>query len=181
MVQNAEARLVLKLPKGSSTAEALKTLRWLPIHKRILFKILTIISKAIRKKGPKYLRSRIRSYITQRLLLSSSTNLLAPPPFHLISKGGTSMAVLGTKAWNSLPIQLRLVQSEQMFKKTSKNLDLCCPRAYCTYYLSSDPVPRQCARVVSLHLRATSLSASVKMLLGVNVVLYKCPHSFRGP
>lgn len=49
MVRHAAARLVLKWPRKSSASAALEALHWLPVHKRILFKILIIKSSAIRR------------------------------------------------------------------------------------------------------------------------------------
>ena len=51
-IQNAAARCVLKRSRDSSATAMLKLLHWLPIRKRITFKLLLLVYKAINGMAP---------------------------------------------------------------------------------------------------------------------------------
>lgn len=131
MVQHVAAQLILKCPRSSSASTGLEALHLLPIHKRILFKILIITFRIFHSSCPHYLRSRFSCHVPCRTLRSSNANLLQPPAFRYVSKGGKSIAVLGTKAWNQLPTHLHFIQSENLFRKTLKTWIFTAPDALC--------------------------------------------------
>ena len=58
-VQNIAARLVLGYNKYNRSRAALQTLHWLPVKKRIDFKILTLVHKCLSGQVPEYLKNLI--------------------------------------------------------------------------------------------------------------------------
>ena len=56
-VQNISAKLVLGYNKYDSSTMALETLHWLPVKKRIDFKILTLVHKCLSGQAPEYLKN----------------------------------------------------------------------------------------------------------------------------
>ena len=62
-VQNCAARLVKRVGKFTSMSPVLKSLHWLPIKYRSIFKILLITYKCLNGKGPKYLADKVNLYI----------------------------------------------------------------------------------------------------------------------
>ena len=56
-VQNIAAKLVLGYSKYDSSKMALNTLHWLPVKKRIDFKILSLVHKCLYGEAPEYLKN----------------------------------------------------------------------------------------------------------------------------
>ena len=80
-VQNAAARLISLSRKHEHITPILLNLHWLPIHYRIVFKILPITYKALNNLAPLYIRELLTPYVPARQLRSSSKNLLVIPHF----------------------------------------------------------------------------------------------------
>ena len=62
-VQNQLARLVTKSPPFIRSIPMLRSLHWLPVRFRILFKINLLTSKILREKQPVYLHSMLAASI----------------------------------------------------------------------------------------------------------------------
>ena len=62
-VQNMCAKLVLNRRKYDSNTDCLRELHWLPIEKRIEFKILTMVYNTIKGNAPNYLKSILKAKI----------------------------------------------------------------------------------------------------------------------
>ena len=58
-LQNRAARLIFLVGRDTSSAPLLRRLHWLPIRKRIEFKILVIIYKCVNSQAPDYLSNLI--------------------------------------------------------------------------------------------------------------------------
>ena len=69
-VQNAAARLISLSRKHEHITPILLNLHWLPIHYRIMFKILLITYKALNNLTPSYIRDLLTPYIPSRQLRS---------------------------------------------------------------------------------------------------------------
>ena len=93
-------------------------LHWLPVEKRIIFKLLIMAYTCKCNQGvaPQYLLDIVKSYQPARNLRSSSINLLTP--YSAITKGYGQRAFQYAipKLWNSLPNHLRECQSSEQFK-----------------------------------------------------------------
>ena len=117
-VQNAAARLVLSLSKYSHISPALYQLHWLPVQHRVHFKILILTFKAIHGLAPKYIIELINIKPRSIYNLRSNQSLLLDPPKGkmLVTLGDRSFSAAAPYLWNSLPAELRDIQSLAIFK-----------------------------------------------------------------
>ena len=51
------AKLVLKKSKYDSQTDAFRSLHWLPIKERIIFKLMVLVHNALDLKSPTYIRN----------------------------------------------------------------------------------------------------------------------------
>jgi len=76
--QNAATRLMLGLDHRSSITTALTDLHWLPVKRRITFKVTTLMHQAIQPRSPVYLADLVAfSSIDFHQQLSSTTTKAA--------------------------------------------------------------------------------------------------------
>ena len=66
------AKIILKRGKYESVSRSLSDLHWLPVHKRIVFKLLTLVYKCINQMAPEYLMKKRIIYNAVRSLRSDS-------------------------------------------------------------------------------------------------------------
>ena len=78
-LQNAAARIVSLSSKRSHITPILKTLHWLPVKERIIFKILLFVYYIVNGTAPDYNKSLLRLYQPTRTLWSSNSGLLQIP------------------------------------------------------------------------------------------------------
>ena len=97
----------------------LNELHWLPIKKRISFKVLLMLYKAINGLAPDYISALATPYVPHRHLRSANTNLLSVPKTHL-HYGDITFTVSAAKMWNQLPTVIKLSGSVNIFKKNLK-------------------------------------------------------------
>ena len=115
-VQNACAKMVLRMRKFDSSTQALKQLHWLPIIKRIDYKIACIVFKCVNDKAPKYLIELLQRKPIRRTLRSNTDDLLLElPRCNTKTYGPRSFSYSGPKVWNRLPYQLRASSSIDVF------------------------------------------------------------------
>ena len=79
MIQNSLVRIIYNLPPRSSTEHLLNTLHWLPISKRITFKVALLAFKCKHGLAPSYLNDLILNYVPTRQLRSSHKDPLFQP------------------------------------------------------------------------------------------------------
>ena len=75
-MQNAAARCILKRTRDSSATAMLNKLHWLPIRKRIIYKLLLLVYKTRNGMAPQYLIDHIMLYKPSRNLRSNTKDLL---------------------------------------------------------------------------------------------------------
>ena len=115
------SRLVLRKSKRDSPIPLLETLHWLPVEKRISYKLATICHKCIHGNAPSYLTNILQLYAPSRHLRSSSdSQILVTPRLKLKTIGERSFSFCGPKTWNSLPKDLRETASLDTFKSQLK-------------------------------------------------------------
>ena len=120
LVQNSLVRVVTpSVRKYDHVSSAMKDLHWLPVEKRIIFKIATLTFKALQQKSPTYLSNLITVYKPTRVLRSSSQLLLAVPSIKS-SAGRRSFSFAAPKVWNSLPLNIRSSTSLTSFGSSLK-------------------------------------------------------------
>ena len=110
-VQNAAARLIPSLSKYSHVFPALYQLHWLPVQHRVHFKILILTFKAIHGLAPKYIIELINIKPRSICNFRSNQSLLLDPPKGLVTLGDRSFSAAAPYLWNSLPAELRDIQS----------------------------------------------------------------------
>ena len=121
-IQNVAARLVTATSRYDHISPVLKQLHWLPVAQRIKFKILLLTYKALKDCAPSYIKDLLQPYVPTRCLRSASHNLLKKPRYNLQSFGARAFSVAAPTLWNSLPLELRNVDSINVFKSKLKAL-----------------------------------------------------------
>ena len=120
-LQNRAARLVLNTPNRRSPSEpALRHLHWLPVTKRIDYKVALLTFKTLSCRQPGYLTSLLQPLSYNRSLRSSNQHLLSVPlaktTFH-----SRAFSVYAPRLWNNLPLSLRILASTDSFDTTPQN------------------------------------------------------------
>jgi hypothetical protein len=119
-VQNTAARILTGTPKYDHITPVLHSLHWLPVTKRIDFKILLLIFKVIHGQAPVYLQELITEHAPTRNLRSGGQCLLKVPYTSSSLVQSRAFSVAGPKLWNSLPQDIRTVKSLCQFKSRLK-------------------------------------------------------------
>ena len=124
-VLNSAARLVLNIAKFSGISAAIRDeLHWLPVRKRIEFKIVLLVRHCLVGAAPEYLMELCRpvsSAAGRQSLWSASRGDLIIPRFQLRTFGFWAFAISGPQLWNSLPLDVRQSRDNLMqFKKKLK-------------------------------------------------------------
>ena len=105
-IQNISARINARTSRTASTSHILQSLHWLPVDKRIKFKILLITYKALHGLAPVYISELLQRYQQRRTLCSQSHFLLQVPSARTQYYGARSFAFTAPTLWNALPLQL---------------------------------------------------------------------------
>src|SRR6188508_2778687 len=122
-VQNSLARVVIpSVRRCHHIYPILAKLHWLPIRKRIEFKIATITHKTLQNGQPSYLLDLLHPYNPTRTLRSSNTNSLEVPKITR-AIGRRSFSFSAPTIWNNLPLSLRNTVSS-CFSVSTKNPSL---------------------------------------------------------
>ena len=119
-IQNFAARIICRIRKFEHITQSLKSLHWLPVEKRIQFKILLIVFKCLNGQSPDYLTKLLLPYAPKRELRSTGRNLLTMQRTHLKSYGDRAFSRAGPKLWNALSDCIRSSQSVEYFKSKLK-------------------------------------------------------------
>lgn len=119
-VQNIAARVVMRCSKTDDINAVLKSLHWLPVKERILFKILLLVYKCKKNLAPDYLCSLCVPYKQDFNSRRNHLEMLVVPKSRLKSYGDRSFSVAGAEEWNKLPLVLKQSCSVETFKKNLK-------------------------------------------------------------
>lgn len=111
-VQNAAARVVLRLRKRESIRHEIANLHWLRINERILFKILVLVFKCLNDMAPVELSS--------LLTVHSSENCTLCYVFLESVHGRRSFRYAAPRLWNALPFSIREITTLSLFKSKVK-------------------------------------------------------------
>jgi hypothetical protein len=118
-VQNTAARMVSLKRKHDHITPVLRQLHWLPVRKRVMFKVLLLTYKALHGLAPNYISDLIAEYKPTRVLRSSNKHLLRPLKTST-AYGRRSFAAAAPKLWNELPITIKCASSLNVFKSLLK-------------------------------------------------------------
>ena len=125
-IQNQSARIITRTRRSEHITPVLKNLHWLPIHRRIQYKILLTSFKALHGLAPGYLADLIPRLSIPRATRSQNLALLKPCPVvkqgKKLSKtfGERSFMYSAPKLWNRMPLQLREGHDLEAFKSNLK-------------------------------------------------------------
>ena len=122
-VQNCLARVVTRSPRFSRSVPLLKSLHWLPVHYRIIFKIGTIAYKALASTQPSDLNSMLTPARDSRQLRSTSSNRLYIPQVKT-NDGTRTFSVAAPTVWNSLSASVKSEGNNSFIPPTPKKLSL---------------------------------------------------------
>ena len=112
------ARLVLR-NKHISAAASLSQLHWLPISKRIDFKLATITYKLLITQQPAYLRSLINYQVYSYQSRSAAQHKLHESAVHT-TIGQRAFSSASPRVFNGIPLDVRSAPSTQSFKRQLK-------------------------------------------------------------
>ena len=119
-VQNIAARVVALSSKYDHISPVLRELHWLPVDKRILFKILLLTYKCVNCLAPSYLCDLVSPVQNTRVLRSNSKGLLTIPVTRMKTYGDRSFSYAAATEWNKLPMDIRQSTSVNAFKAKLK-------------------------------------------------------------
>ena len=117
---NNTARVVLGKRKTDSATEMLKVLHWLPVRRRIDYKIATLCYGFFDNSLPQYLSKEISLYKPSRNLRSSNDERIFKVPKTNLKLGERAWRFAAPTVWNALPTDIRYSESKAVFKKRLK-------------------------------------------------------------
>ena len=108
-VQNSLARVVLQQPRLSSSMPLLRSLHWLPVAKRIDYKLAAITYKVRSTSTPAYLHSLLSDrVISSTMSLRSSSRPMLNFDITRTAYGSRAFSVAAPAIWNKLPTDIQL-------------------------------------------------------------------------
>ena len=120
-VQNAAARLLTNTRRRDHITPVLCQLHWLPVQRRVEFKIACLAHQSITSTAPTYLSANIQLVSEHgRLHLRLSFYRTLAVPRTRTTVGDRSFAVAGLRVWNSLPTTIRQIASYGQFRQRLK-------------------------------------------------------------
>ena len=122
-IQNSSARIVTRTKSTEHISPILRNLHWLPVKKRLDFKILCLTYLCVNNIAPHYLSDLIPCYVPERNLRSTDKLRLCLPAVELTNKsrsGARSFQHSAPKLWNALPESLKRVKNIELFRKKLK-------------------------------------------------------------
>ena len=113
-VQNAVARLIYKLPKCSSVNQEIRKLHWLRVEQRCVYKILLIVYKRFNCTSPAFLCSLLEISDPEIKKLECT--------YYHTKLGRRAFRYTAPRLWNKLPLNMRIEESIDTFKRNLKTL-----------------------------------------------------------
>ena len=114
-IHNSAARLILRRPRSESARPLLQELHWLPVARRVDFKILVLTYKAMHNEAPVYMCELVRPYQPARTRRSASSKSLEVKG-NRTKAGGGSFVVAAASLWNTLPNFIKTCDTIASFK-----------------------------------------------------------------
>ena len=111
-LQNSAARLILGRRRRDSASAALRELHWLNIETRITFKIILIVFKILHRLSSENLSLEYKSFNGR-----PGDFLLLDTPNFKTKYGKLLFVYNGTRLWKTLPVEFRMEENVDNFKK----------------------------------------------------------------
>ena len=121
-LQKRPARIILNADFSTPSKDMFDLLKWMPIHKRLLYNKATLTYKALNGPTPEYITNMLtpNSQVRDQTLRSSVDGTLMVPRSHT-SLYDKSFSVSAPKYWNSLPTYIKNAPSLSSFKTHLKD------------------------------------------------------------
>ena len=119
----ASARLIFASNRFASVSPLLCELKWLPINSRINFRLAVITLSCRLHLALQYLVPEVQDVASQtrrRRLRSSGSSTILIPFTRRPTLGGCSFSAAAGRVWNSLPVNLRMIDNPRIFTKQLK-------------------------------------------------------------
>ena len=117
-IQNMAAKVIPYRKKCESSSESLLELHWLPIHRYIQYKVLTLVYKCMNGLASNYLINLITIHPNNQSLRSDNIyQRLIIPWTKRKMFAERSFSVMGPILWNQLPNFLKQSSMADQFKK----------------------------------------------------------------
>ena len=117
---NAGARIINKTRRHEHITPILQELHWLPIMKRVQFKVLVYTFKAFHNETPIYLCDLLSWYHPNRPLRSANRISLVPNRHRTVKLSRRLLDTAAATLWNDLPDNIRNCDNTWTFKKLLK-------------------------------------------------------------
>jgi len=121
-VQNEAARLILDLRMNEHVTPPLRQLNWLPVDRRVDFKLCTMMHSIHTGQCPTYSSDIVRAVAVNQMRFglrsTDTTKYIKPRCGTEIGKRAFSHA--GPLAWNDLPPSLHCITDSKRFRKHLK-------------------------------------------------------------
>ena len=126
-VLNAAARIIVQKWKFDPiTTSTRDELHWLPINKRIQYKLSALVFKCLRRTAPPYRTDQcalVSADVNRQRLRSSTRNCLMCPRVNLSRYGARGFYTSEPKTWNQFPDNARdTTLTEQQFIKQLRTI-----------------------------------------------------------
>ncbi len=116
-VQNAAARLVVQKRKHESISDSIKELHWLRVESRIIFKLLLLTHKSIQGRCSKNLQLPYKMFNCR-----PDDYLMLQTKRCKTKYGERTFSWAAPRLWNALPLEIRVQENTDLFKKLVKTL-----------------------------------------------------------
>ena len=117
---NIAARILTRTPTTAHITPIMKELHWLPIQRRVEYKIILLTFKALHGLAPKYLSDLLQPYDIGRQNRSSESNLLQIPKTNTKLFGDRSFMWAAPTLWKRLTDEMRAIHEIEPFKRDLK-------------------------------------------------------------
>ena len=117
-VQYNATRVITLTKKRDHITPVLKELHWLPVRKRIEFKILLLAYKCLHGTAPSYLREMVKQYVLPRTLIFTPKILHCEPRTNTKTYGDRSFSA--PKIWYHLRNNIHAPWSVAILKRQLK-------------------------------------------------------------
>ena len=111
--QNSCARLIFRKSKYDHVSEILNELHWLPAEARPYFKLICYVYKCIHDLAP--------SYLSELIVVRRDHDLSLNVPRRSTMIGDRAFSSAGPRLWNALPVEIRLCNTFDKFKRQLKH------------------------------------------------------------
>ena len=109
-LQNTSASLILRRNRLGRATVMLHALHWLPMKKRVIYKLIFMVYKSQQDMMPNYMTAHLTEYTPPHPLRSSKNKqLVVIKLIYIIGIHCISFQVATTKLWNAAPVPLKTV------------------------------------------------------------------------